>query len=74
MFRIITTQTEADGAISLGNNVTNTNNVRDIYDILLNLGFGLDDAKRYTNIASNMKHEDILENRKIIIFCYNEEE
>ena len=73
MFRIICEQTTLNGAISFGNSVTETNNIRDISDILLNLDFSEDDAKRIESIAGYMKHEDIFENRNLVMLCYDEE-
>lgn len=73
MFRIICEQKMLNGAISLGHNVTETNNIRDIRDILLNLDFSEEDAERFEAIAGHMKHEDIFENRELVMVCYEEE-
>lgn len=72
MFRIICERKMLNDAISFGHNVTETNNIRDICDILLNLDFSKEDAERLEAIAASMKHDDIFENRDVVMMCYDE--
>lgn len=72
MFRIVHEQKLLDGAVSLGHNVTEVNDIRDLSDILLGLGFSVSDANRFQAIAANMRHEDIFENRNVVIVCFDE--